>query len=376
MKIKMALMLIVFVAFHNLKAQNINREVFTDMELKNSRRILEVPNIDHYITIKGDFHIHTIFSDGNVWPTTRVDEAWADGLDAIAISDHDIYRPHQQYLNADHHTSYEIAKSYAAEKNIILIKAIEITKWEMPPGHLNALFIKNGNLPEMNDATEAGLMTYIEKLYQQDAFILWNHPGWAAQQKDTVLWFDFHQNLLDKGWLKGVEVFNYNEWYPVALRWAVTKGLAPFANTDIHEPIRWTYGHDDDFIRPMTLVFAEQRTEESIHKAMNEKRTVAWFHRHLAGEETLLGKLFDKSLTAREIFSGKGKKIIEITNATDFHFQLRSLSKEWDHPLEIQRRSVVSVKVPDVLKTIKVEVLNWHIDAEKNLIREISLPVK
>lgn len=43
--------------------------------------------------LKCDFHTHTIFSDGRVWPTMRVDEAWKDGLDAIAITDHIEVRP-------------------------------------------------------------------------------------------------------------------------------------------------------------------------------------------------------------------------------------------------------------------------------------------
>ena len=34
-----------------------------------------IPNVDGYLTLKGDFHIHTVFSDGKVWPETRVREA-------------------------------------------------------------------------------------------------------------------------------------------------------------------------------------------------------------------------------------------------------------------------------------------------------------
>ena len=43
-----------------------------------------IPNVDGYVTLKGDFHIHTIFSDASVWPTTRVQEAAWEGLDVIA----------------------------------------------------------------------------------------------------------------------------------------------------------------------------------------------------------------------------------------------------------------------------------------------------
>ena len=52
------------------------------------RRIPNIPDIPGYQTLICDFHMHTVFSDGRVWPTVRVDEAWREGLDAIAITDH------------------------------------------------------------------------------------------------------------------------------------------------------------------------------------------------------------------------------------------------------------------------------------------------
>ena len=47
-----------------------------------------ISDLKGYVTLKCDFHIHTVFSDGTVWPTVRVDEAYREGLDAIAITDH------------------------------------------------------------------------------------------------------------------------------------------------------------------------------------------------------------------------------------------------------------------------------------------------
>ncbi|MHC4330495.1 MAG: hypothetical protein ACYSWW_20505 [Planctomycetota bacterium] len=35
---------------------------------------INFPDILGYKTLKCDFHMHTVFSDGQVWPTTRVDE--------------------------------------------------------------------------------------------------------------------------------------------------------------------------------------------------------------------------------------------------------------------------------------------------------------
>ena len=55
---------------------------------------LPVPDLPGWKTLKGDFHLHTVFSDGEVWPTVHVREAWRDGLDVIALTDHVEYRPH------------------------------------------------------------------------------------------------------------------------------------------------------------------------------------------------------------------------------------------------------------------------------------------
>ena len=47
-----------------------------------------VPDIEGYKTLKCDFHMHTVFADAQVSPVGRVREAWQDGLDVIAVSEH------------------------------------------------------------------------------------------------------------------------------------------------------------------------------------------------------------------------------------------------------------------------------------------------
>ena len=37
--------------------------------------------------------MHSVFSDGSVWPDIRVEEAKKDGLDVIAITEHLEYQP-------------------------------------------------------------------------------------------------------------------------------------------------------------------------------------------------------------------------------------------------------------------------------------------
>ena len=79
--------------------------------LAQVRGNIAIPDLNGYVTLKCDFHTHTVFSDGLVWPTVRIDEAYREGLDAIAITDHIEYRPYKEDVVASHNRSYEIAKN-------------------------------------------------------------------------------------------------------------------------------------------------------------------------------------------------------------------------------------------------------------------------
>ena len=92
---------------------NLSAQIRTDLRL---------PELNGYKVLKCDFHIHTVFSDGLVWPTVRVDEAYREGLDVIAISDHIEYRPHKDDIKASFNRSYDIAEKYAKGKGVTVIK--------------------------------------------------------------------------------------------------------------------------------------------------------------------------------------------------------------------------------------------------------------
>ena len=58
--------------------------------------------------MKGDFHIHTYYSDGVFSPEKIVDLAIEAGLEVIALTDH------------DNVLSYGVAQEYINSKNLIL----------------------------------------------------------------------------------------------------------------------------------------------------------------------------------------------------------------------------------------------------------------
>ena len=70
-------------------AQNVLEQPFArDTE----RTEIIIPKVNGLNVYKSDLHLHTIYSDGDVTPEMRVIEAWQDGLDIIAITDHMEYR--------------------------------------------------------------------------------------------------------------------------------------------------------------------------------------------------------------------------------------------------------------------------------------------
>jgi 3',5'-nucleoside bisphosphate phosphatase len=340
-----------------------------------SRKEIQIPDIPGYQTLKCDFHMHTVFSDGNVWPAIRVSEAWVQGLDAIAITDHIEYRPHSQDIKSDHNRSYEIAKPLADQAGIILIRGTEITR-KMPPGHLNAIFVADANLLERDDWFEA-----CKEAQEQGAFIFWNHPGWKAQQPEKTLWWNEHTRLLEAGILKGIEVYNGKEYYPEALAWANEKGLTMLANSDVHGPIYDSYDPATSH-RPVTLVFAAERTSESIRKALENQHTALYFENKLVGDRKFLGPIFNESveiLTENLSLTNKSVRFVQVHNHSDIDFVLKSTHSsvgytyKKDVVLKAHRTTMIEIKgTSDEIKAnpklkLEYEVMNLTVSPDEKL---------
>ena len=351
-------------------AQNYNVVKEPQMLRKLYRTEIQIPNIEGYQTLKCDFHMHTVFSDGIVWPTYRVQEAWHEGLDAIAITDHIENQPSKKYVGGDQNSSYEIAKPEAEKLNLLLVKAGEITR-AMPPGHLNALFINDATKLDVESPLDA-----IEEANKQGAFIQWNHPGWQAQQPDTCKWWEIHEEIYKRGWLHGIEVYNWDEWYPIALDWCKDKNLAFLANSDIHivNSHRFNLQH---YLRPMSLVFAEDRTIDALKDALFERRSVAFFANQLAGPEELLKKIFHASIDIKKPFKKDQNKVaFEITNPTDLSFILENKNPPSGAPkkIEIYPQSTVIVSCNKNHGLLPYEIINLHTGMKTKLQVEIEIP--
>ena len=270
----------------------------------NTRRTIAIPDIPGYVTLKCDFHMHTVFSDGQVWPDVRVAEAWNDGLDAIAITDHLEYSPHSGDIKADRNRSYEIAKGPGKQMNIIVIHGAEITRGN-PVGHWNCLFIQDGEKVNKDSAYD-GLV----EATAQKAVIQWNHPGWRLPNEIPV-WYGFQQKVFDHKMMNQIEIVNETSYYPLAHQWALDKNLAITANSDVHGPIYQSYGNIVH--RPITLVFAKERSEASIKEALLAGRTAVYHIDTLMGREEFLKPLLQQSLTVKTpVITIAGKQWIDV----------------------------------------------------------------
>lgn len=327
-------------------AQLSNEHVHKFVEHNNARyrTEIEIPDFDGYQTLKCDFHIHTVLSDGYVWPTVRVQEAWREGLDAIAITDHLEYRPHKKIVVSDHNESFNIAKKEGDKYGMIVIKGAEITR-KKPLGHLNALFITDANALEVKDPLQA-----IDIARSQGGYILWNHPGWP-DNNSTI--YDVHAELLKAGKIDAYEVYNHMESYPLTFDWFAQYNIAPMANTDVHGTIEGDYG--SGAMRPLTLVFAKERTEAAIREALDARRTAALFFGNLVGSEEYLTKLLAASLKIRRI----NEKKIEVTNVSDITYKMKVGNTLYIFPAG----KAAMVSVP----TEELTVLNCFVGHGKNL---------
>ncbi|MCB0730883.1 MAG: PHP domain-containing protein [Ignavibacteriae bacterium] len=330
---------------------------------ENDRKII-FPNIPGYKTLKCDFHQHTAFSDGHVWPTIRVMEAVKDNLDAIAVTEHLEYQPHKDDIpHPDRNRAYEIEKKASENDSLIIIRGSEITR-NMPPGHSNAIFINDANKLMVDNPIKA-----FEEAKNQGAFVFWNHPNWTAQRKDGIATLtDMHKDLIKNGLLNGIEIVNEFTYSDEALQIALDNNLTLIGTSDIHGLIDWEYNVPDGGHRPVTIVFAKERSESAIKEALENRRTVVFFNDILIGRTEQLVPLLKSSITIDNAEYDKDAIILKVRlkNNSSCKFTLQNKSEFTFHRhsdlVEIEPMSTVELEIKTVNKlsnaVLKFEVIN------------------
>ena len=283
-----ALALLVLIAALVVTGERATRVAHAQMP--DVRQTLPVPDLPGFRTLKGDFHLHTVFSDGNVWPTVHVQEAWRDGLDVIALTEHAEYHPHAADVKVDGGRSYAVAKPLADRLGIILVPGVEITKPDPPAplvlpegsAHFNALFVTDANaLHVPRDLLEA-----LRRAKAQDAFVFWNHPRYRVARAE---WFAPIARAFDDGLFHGMELVNGPDFYEEAFPWITERRLTILANSDAHDPIP-PRAHDRR--RPITLLFARTADLAGVRDALVSRRSAAWLGDEVWGAEEHLRGLW------------------------------------------------------------------------------------
>lgn len=313
-------------------------------------RALRFPDIPGFTTMKCDLHMHTVFSDGSVWPDIRVAEALWDGLDAISLTEHLEYQPHKDDIpHPDRNRSYELALKEAKDHKLLIIRGSEITR-KMPPGHNNAIFITDANKMLIKDSIEV-----FREAKRQGAFTFWNHPMWTAQRRDGVSTLtDVHQLLIKEKLLDGIEVVNDLNYSDEALKIALDNNLTIMGTSDIHKLIDHQFRVPQGGHRPITLVFAKERTIDAIKEGLQNRRTVVFFNNLLIGREEWLVPIIEASLKIKSIKYPERSDVatVEIENGSSSEFILLNKNSFTLH----EHADIVTIKAGETM-TIGVKTL-------------------
>ena len=259
-----------------------------------------------YEVLRGDFHMHTIHSDGSLTPADRVLEAWRYGYDVIAITDHRSF------------IAYEEARSMADALGVLLIRGMETGL--NANEHLVALNFSadyRPRDPHQWAETEGQPQVFYQDQWRQlsaaGAYVLYAHPHVGL--REPMLWG------IDQGLLRGIEVKNdvvgsgWNTveshgtwWYPFAFDWAVDYGLTIFANSDVHNA-------RGDAEQATTLVLVKERSIAGVMEALRAGRTLASFNNMLCAHEWVLDLLMANLVDIRIDEPDDGTAFLRLQNS-------------------------------------------------------------
>lgn len=108
--------------------------------------------------VRGDLHCHTLYSDGDAWPSEMLLAAGEAGLAFLGVTDHN---------SAAHHAEY----GAGGDPFPVVVPGIEVTTYR---GHWNAW--GTDRWYEFREPTEDGVAAAIREAVAAGAFVSLNHP--------------------------------------------------------------------------------------------------------------------------------------------------------------------------------------------------------
>ena len=347
---------------------------------QNKKTFFESPKDIYYIS--SDLHIHTVFSDGAVWPTIRVDEAIRDSIDLISLTEHLEYQSHLTDIpHTNRNRSFQIAGGYVQNRPLAVVHGTEITK-PMPPGHFNAIFIQDANKFFDKNKEPLEFIKGIKEANNQEAFVFWNHPMWEANRSNGIVKLDpIHQEIIDKKLLHGIEVVNFDTFSEEAMQIALDNNLTMMGTSDVHILIAWDFNIEkESFHRPITFIMSNNRTMNSIRDALFNGDTFIWYRDLIIGKSNNLKQVIDNNLEViSKGYSYRDRKVeilqIELKNKSVAPINLNYTGEYTFHNdykfinLEPKSSKTIYVKTKKIKQTVDLEfeILNYVVGPKTNL---------
>ena len=350
---------------------------FINVDAQKRKEFFKSPKGTFFIS--SDLHIHSVFSDGAVWPTVRVDEAVRDSIDLISLTEHLEYQSHITDIpHINRNRSFQIAGGYVQNRPLAVVHGTEITK-PMPPGHFNAIFIQDANKFFNKNKEPLNFINGIKEANNQGAFVFWNHPMWEANRSDGIAKLDpIHQKVINEKLLHGIEVVNFDTFSEEAMQIAIENKLTMMGTSDVHVLIEWDFNIEkESFHRPITFIMSKNRTIKSIRDALFNGDTFIWYRDLIIGKSNNLKQVIENNLDVVSKGYKAGREIlqVELTNKSVAPISLNYIGQYTFHNdykfIELEPRSsktiYVKTKKIEEIVDLEFEILNYVIAPKTNL---------
>ena len=319
------------------------------------RQLGAFPKVGRYYVLRGDFHMHTKHSDGKLTPQERVLEAWRLGYDVMAITDHGKL------------VAYDEAKAGADALGIVLVRGMETGV--AGKEHMVALGMSADHTPrnphQWAETTGQKTVYYRDEMLaieKTGGLLILAHPhvgyrepfDWGVEA-GIIRGIELKNGVVGKGW--NTTESHGTWWYPHAVDNAMEHNLAIIASTDAHGAKN--SGAD------VTLVFARQRSADSVVEAIRQARTIAWFDGMLWGREKLLTDLMNEVIKVRRTADNQ---YLRIENRSPLDLKA-SIQPNGGVPsaVELPPNSEVLMPATGDFKTVLVQWQNVWIGTSRNL---------
>ena len=224
----------------------------------------------------------------------------------------------------------------AAGKQLLIVHGGEISRG-MPPGHFNCLFVNDNEAlcaaaeaedKATNNDNVIAMKNGLAEARNQGAFIMWNHPNWCKQAPNETKMWEEHKKLLNEGYMDAIEIYNMACGYaPEAHQWCLDNNLAMLGNSDCHAPFFMEVDYLHGAHRPVTLVFATEKSLEGVREALDARRSAVFAEGNVYGREQELRPLLEACLKVKKTQFKDKEIVVEFVVKRRIDVEIQGLMK-------------------------------------------------